>query len=724
MIEEIFFEVKKSISIMQVEEIVGSKNKVYLITDCNGKKYILKMFSETFVGDIVNKEEVMYELLHTSQYIKPVISCGKQYILTEYIEGESVDKLLLKQPEKNTVNKIIKNIVDFINSCNEIKGIGVGAFTKELRGESISWDQYLLRYINNLHHINNKRNSLLNFLYNFLEKYIKDNRSYFQNIDPVIAPIDLNLKNFLINREGEVKCIDLDAVWLGDKLLSYGELLMHIYGTNLYIEFVREYGDFYEKNCQKIHFYSLFTTYSILTFLGNSGLEFEQICPWGNKCKFVELMKGHFYIVKNSRGIKVREILIDNDLIVNSGMGEKVLELNEHSYLPNEAQLCDFEKICGITRVADITYLDRIGIYAYQSVRPDAEEGDGSFTIFSGKGLTKEQCKISAIMEGIERYCAEERNNRDIILKKSIAELRTNYNIVEPKELNILNQSISENDEIEWILGYDLIAKSEVYIPAANVCYPYNFRKHKYPLRNYTTGLAAGNTYLEALFHGLCEVIERDAAAMNIIFKKGISVDIHTIKNKTIRKIIERITKTEGLKLYVKYITTEEINVPVFQVLIDDTFLRNPLYISGGYGAHPNKEIALINALNEAILSRAGTISGGREDLEKFLKAKENFSYEEYKKKYRYWFDQKKTINFENIESEDLPTILDDMSLCVERLVNAGFDKIIFVNLKKRNIDVPVIKMLVPGLERYSFKMEAFGRHAINHARKEGRYNV
>lgn len=724
MIEEIFVEVKKSISIMQVEEIVGSKNKVYLITDCNGKKYILKMFSETFVGDIVNKEEVMYELLHTSQYIKPVISCGKQYILTEYIEGESVDKLLLKQPEKNTVNKIIKNIVDFINSCNEIKGIGVGAFTKELRGESISWDQYLLRYINNLHHINNKRNSLLNFLYNFLEKYIKDNRSYFQNIDSVIAPIDLNLKNFLINREGEVKCIDLDAVWLGDKLLSYGELLMHIYGTNLYIEFVREYGDFYEKNCQKIHFYSLFTTYSILTFLGNSGLEFEQICPWGNKCKFVELMKGHFYIVKNSRGIKVREILIDNDLIVNSGMGEKVLELNEHSYLPNEAQLCDFEKICGITRVADITYLDRIGIYAYQSVRPDAEEGDGSFTIFSGKGLTKEQCKISAIMEGIERYCAEERNNRDIILKKSIAELRTNYNIVEPKELNILNQSISENDEIEWILGYDLIAKSEVYIPAANVCYPYNFRKHKYPLRNYTTGLAAGNTYLEALFHGLCEVIERDAAAMNIIFKKGISVDIHTIKNKTIRKIIERITKTEGLKLYVKYITTEEINVPVFQVLIDDTFLRNPLYISGGYGAHPNKEIALINALNEAILSRAGTISGGREDLEKFLKAKENFSYEDYKEKYRYWFDQEKTINFENIESEDLPTILDDMSLCVERLVNAGFDKIIFVNLKKRNIDVPVIKMLVPGLERYSFKMEAFGRHAINHARKEGRYNV
>lgn len=724
MIEEIFVEVKKSISIMQVEEIVGSKNKVYLITDCNGKKYILKMFSETFVGDIVNKEEVMYELLHTSQYIKPVISCGKQYILTEYIEGESVDKLLLKQPEKNTVNKIIKNIVDFINSCNEIKGIGVGAFTKELRGESISWDQYLLRYINNLHHINNKRNSLLNFLYNFLEKYIKDNRSYFQNIDSVIAPIDLNLKNFLINREGEIKCIDLDAVWLGDKLLSYGELLMHIYGTNLYIEFVREYGDFYEKNCQKIHFYSLFTTYSILTFLGNSGLEFEQICPWGNKCKFVELMKGHFYIVKNSRGIKVREILIDNDLIVNSGMGEKVLELNEHSYLPNEAQLCDFEKICGITRVADITYLDRIGIYAYQSVRPDAEEGDGSFTIFSGKGLTKEQCKISAIMEGIERYCAEERNNRDIILKKSIAELRTNYNIVEPKELNILNQSISENDEIEWILGYDLIAKSEVYIPAANVCYPYNFRKHKYPLRNYTTGLAAGNTYLEALFHGLCEVIERDAAAMNIIFKKGISVDIHTIKNKTIRKIIERITKTEGLKLYVKYITTEEINVPVFQVLIDDTFLRNPLYISGGYGAHPNKEIALINALNEAILSRAGTISGGREDLEKFLKAKENFSYEEYKEKYRYWFDQEKTINFENIESEDLPTILDDMSLCVERLVNAGFDKIIFVNLKKRNIDVPVIKMLVPGLERYSFKMEAFGRHAINHARKEGRYNV
>ena len=57
MIEEIFVEVKKSISIMQVEEIVGSKNKVYLITDCNGKKYILKMFSETFVGDALEVSE-------------------------------------------------------------------------------------------------------------------------------------------------------------------------------------------------------------------------------------------------------------------------------------------------------------------------------------------------------------------------------------------------------------------------------------------------------------------------------------------------------------------------------------------------------------------------------------------------------------------------------------------------------------------------------------------
>ena len=59
----------------------------------------------------------------------------------------------------------------------------------------------------------------------------------------------------------------------------------------------------------------------------------------------------------------------------------------------------------GITRVADITNLDRIGIPVFSCIRPTAE--DGAITVYNGKGATVEESRISAIMEGIERYSAE-----------------------------------------------------------------------------------------------------------------------------------------------------------------------------------------------------------------------------------------------------------------------------------------------------------------------------
>ncbi len=66
-------------------------------------------------------------------------------------------------------------------------------------------------------------------------------------------------------------------------------------------------------------------------------------------------------------------------------------------------------KKAGITRVADITRLDRIGIPVFSSIRPEA--GTGAISVYNGKGLTETQARVSAIMEGIERYSAELRDD-------------------------------------------------------------------------------------------------------------------------------------------------------------------------------------------------------------------------------------------------------------------------------------------------------------------------
>ena len=59
----------------------------------------------------------------------------------------------------------------------------------------------------------------------------------------------------------------------------------------------------------------------------------------------------------------------------------------------------------GITRVADITGLDRVGIPVFSCIRPTA--ADGAISVYNGKGATPLAARVSAVMEGVERYSAE-----------------------------------------------------------------------------------------------------------------------------------------------------------------------------------------------------------------------------------------------------------------------------------------------------------------------------
>jgi YcaO-like protein with predicted kinase domain len=64
----------------------------------------------------------------------------------------------------------------------------------------------------------------------------------------------------------------------------------------------------------------------------------------------------------------------------------------------------------GISRVADITDLDQLGIPVFNTYRPDAEPGN--LTVSCGKGMTREAALVSALMEGIERHSGEQHGRR------------------------------------------------------------------------------------------------------------------------------------------------------------------------------------------------------------------------------------------------------------------------------------------------------------------------
>jgi len=96
-------------------------------------------------------------------------------------------------------------------------------------------------------------------------------------------------------------------------------------------------------------------------------------------------------------------------------------------------------KTAGITRIADITDLDRIGIPTYTAIRPTAEIGGVS--VYGGKGITKDHAKASAMMEGFERYSAE-RKDYDKTIIASLNEISDKGNYIDPKSLNLPKQLV------------------------------------------------------------------------------------------------------------------------------------------------------------------------------------------------------------------------------------------------------------------------------------------
>ena len=57
----------------------------------------------------------------------------------------------------------------------------------------------------------------------------------------------------------------------------------------------------------------------------------------------------------------------------------------------------------GVTRLADVTRLDRLGLPVWQAVRPMSR----AVSVHQGKGATDADAKVGALLEGVESHAAE-----------------------------------------------------------------------------------------------------------------------------------------------------------------------------------------------------------------------------------------------------------------------------------------------------------------------------
>ena len=86
--------------------------------------------------------------------------------------------------------------------------------------------------------------------------------------------------------------------------------------------------------------------------------------------------------------------------------------------------------------------------------------------------------------------------------------------LINPADL-ILPGRLSSDTKIEWYPSWDVLNDEEVLVPANAIFHPYRPQQGRWQLfRSNTNGLASGNVIEEAIFHGLMEVVERDAVSI------------------------------------------------------------------------------------------------------------------------------------------------------------------------------------------------------------------
>jgi len=362
-------------------------------------------------------------------------------------------------------------------------------------------------------------------------------------------------------------------------------------------------------------------------------------------------------------------------------------------------------KVAGVTRVADITGLDRVGIPVFSSIRPSA--GSGAITVYNGKGASKEQAKASAIMEALERYSGEVRG--DDMVRKGVEDMLSSENALDPRELILPARTAMHlmHQSVAWVKGFDLQEEEDIWVPASAVFHPYSSTLDMPLFRTNTNGLASGNTMEEAVVHGLCEVVERDAWSI-CEARRRVRGDIALPRDALISNMMEKFT-SQGIEVHLKDLTSD-VGLPTFAAAADDVRLQDPALLCLGMGTHLNPRITVIRALTEVAQSRLTQIHGAREDTVRGGAARQ-MGYERMKRLNSMWFSALSgPSSLDDHEALDTRDLYDDLNIVLERLRSKGFRQAIAVELTRRELDIPVVRTIVPGMEVNAVDQERSGR--------------
>ena len=267
----------------------------------------------------------------------------------------------------------------------------------------------------------------------------------------------------------------------------------------------------------------------------------------------------------------------------------------------------------GITRLARQTGLDRVGIPCFAAFRPNSR----SIACNQGKGVDDDSARASAVMEALE-YAVAEHPDAPVIRRPAHELAGDGATGFDPAAFLPMGAAFDPTRPLAWVEGTHLTDSGSVWAPLDLVSL--NGQRPDLPsICQNTNGLASGNTETEAIFHGSCELVERDAATLWSLLtleeKLARCVRPASLGDDLILAFIAQM-EASGLALRL-FDQTTDLGIPTVLAVCapaDGVIVRH-FDVAAGAGTHPNPARAALRALTEAAQTRITSIAGARDDV-------------------------------------------------------------------------------------------------------------
>lgn len=352
----------------------------------------------------------------------------------------------------------------------------------------------------------------------------------------------------------------------------------------------------------------------------------------------------------------------------------------------------------GISRVADITRMDRLGLPVWAAVRPRGR----TLRVHAGKGLGAEEARAGALMEAIEYAAAEPASSRWEALPLRVgalaAQLGDGLRLADfaPR----LDARVDAATPIPTVACEDLVGGRIVQVPAELVFMPFDAAGVPALFGATTTGLASGSTLTEATLHGLFEVLERDALSMSRPRDSSARIAPNDLPGPF--ATWAETWRADGIALAVRHVPNA-FALPCFEAFVHEA--GAPVALAGGSGLHADRDIALARAVCEAAQSRLSHVHGGRDDVTRYFgrggaRARAVLARQREAQRAR-CFDARRRVRYAALPHEPLAgrCLAQVLAALLERLAAAGFGSVLRHRFALELNGLHVVKIIVPRCE-------------------------